>query len=287
MNKQTEQQSLYKSEAGKTAILNQYQVLLGKSTVPYEEFYLDTRYGKTYVIASGDASLPPLILLHGSGSNLTMWVGDMAHYAKSHRVFAVDIPGDPGKSEDQRHALKSPAYGEWMDDVLRELQLEKASFVGISLGAWMAVNFAVKHPRKVDKLVIMSPSGIGPQRISLLFKVVPYLLLGEKGRDKVTRLVNGNQSIPEAAMKNLKLIAQHFRFRSEPVPVFTDDELKRITASILLIAGEKDVMLHSKKTAERLSKLQPQANIQLLPDAGHVLINQSPVILPFLLGDRK
>jgi len=283
MNKQP----LYKSELGKAAILHQYDALLGKCAIPYEELDLNTRYGRTRVIASGDSSLPPLILLHGSGSNLTMWVGDMAHYAKSHRVFAIDIPGDPGKSEEMRYALKSPAYSEWMDDVLRELRLEKAAFVGISLGAWMAVNFAVKHPGKIDKLVIMSPSGIGPQRVSFLFKAMPFLLLGEKGRDKVTRLVNGNQPIPAEVMKNLKLIAQHFRFRSETVPIFTDEELKRIVSPILLIAGEQDVMLDTKKTAERLAKLLPHASIQLLPDAGHVLINQTPIILPFLLRDSK
>ncbi|NUU61861.1 alpha/beta fold hydrolase [Paenibacillus agri] len=282
-----DQQSLYKTEAGKAAVLEIYHQLLNKITVPYEELFLNTRYGKTYVIASGSVTSPPLILLHGSGSNATMWVGDISHYSKSYRVYALDIPGDPGKSEDIRHPLKSDAYAEWMNDVLRALHLEQATLIGISLGAWMAVNYAVKHPEKVDKLVLMSPSGIGPQRASFLFKAMPFLLMGEKGRDKVSRLVNGIVELPEQSMQNTKIIARHFRFRSETVPIFTDQELGHLKMPVLLIAGERDVMLHSRKTAERLSSLLPHANIQLLPEYGHVLIRQTPRILPFLSGNSK
>ncbi|MFC3745176.1 alpha/beta fold hydrolase [Paenibacillus sp. GCM10012306] len=282
-----DQQSLYKTEAGKAAVLDIYHQLLAKLTVPYEEMYLNTPHGKTHVIASGAESSPPLILLHGSGSNATMWVGDIAHYSKSYRVYAVDIPGDPGKSEDVQHPLKSPAYSEWMDDVLRALQVEKVALIGISLGAWMAVNYAVKHPEKVEKLVLMSPSGIGPQRVSFLFRAMPFLLMGEKGRDKVSRLVNGIVELPEQSMQNTKIIARHFRFRSETVPIFTDQELSRLTMPVLLIAGAKDVMLHSHKTAARLSSLLPHANIQLLPEYGHVLIKQTPRILPFLMDNSK
>ncbi|GED72185.1 Ndr family protein [Brevibacillus reuszeri] len=278
-------QTLYKSETGRNAILNHYNKLLGKCTVPYEEMVLDTSYGKTYVIASGEPSLPALILLHGSGSNSSMWIGDIARYSKHYRVFAVDIPGDPGKSEEKQYPLKSPAYSEWMDDVLHALQVDKASFMGISLGAWMATHFAVKHPEKVEKLVLLSPSGIGPQKISFLFKAMPFLLFGEKGRDKVSRLVNGNQTLPEDALLNTKIIARHFRFRSETVPIFTDSELRRLTIPILLLAGEQDVMLHSKKTVERLSSLLPHANATLLADCGHVLMNQSTRIMPFLLNE--
>ncbi|MEK8126707.1 alpha/beta hydrolase [Paenibacillus filicis] len=274
---------IFKSEDGKATVLNSYSQLLARCTVPYEEIHVKTRYGMTYIIASGDPSLPPLILLHGSGSNSSMWVGDMAKYAQHYRVFAVDIPGDPGKSEEKQYALNSPAYTEWMEDVLHSLQLQQASFVGISLGAWMIINFAVKHLAKVEKMVLISPSGIGPQKISFIFKVIPLMLLGEKGKDKVTRLVNGNQSVPEEALKHLKLISSHYKFRSGPVPVFTDSELSGLTMPILLIAGEQDVMLHSKKSADRLSRLAPHAQINLIPDQGHVLIHLTHRILPFLL----
>ncbi|WP_227793542.1 alpha/beta fold hydrolase [Paenibacillus guangzhouensis] len=273
---------MFKSKSGKDAILNDYNRILAKCTVPFEEMLLNTQYGETCVIACGEPSSPPIILLHGSGSNSSMWIGDIAAYSKHYRVYAVDIPGDPGKSEEKQYTLKGQAYSEWLDDVLRLLQLESASFIGISLGAWMAIHYAVKHPSKVNHIVLISPSGIGPQKISFLFRAMPLLLFGEKGRDKVTRLVNGNQTIPEEASKHVKKIARHFRFRSEPVPIFTDTELRELTMPILLIAGAKDVMLDAKKTVDRLTKLRPDAHITLLPDVGHIIIQQTSRIIPFL-----
>lgn len=75
--------NIYKSEEGKTAVLRQYQKLLTQCYAPYEELFIETRYGKTYVLACGGKSLPPLILLHGSGSNSSMWIRDIPEYAHS------------------------------------------------------------------------------------------------------------------------------------------------------------------------------------------------------------
>ncbi len=57
--------------------------------------------------------------------------------------------------------------------------------------------------------------------------------------------------------------------------------------SVKLIVGENDVMLDSRKSVERLSRLLPDASVNLLPDYGHVLINLTNRILPFLLNKRS
>lgn len=276
--------AVYKSEDGKAAILKKYDLLLTKWPVPYKELYVGTRYGKTYIITSGDNLLPPLILLHGSGSNSSMWFGDIAEYAKYYKVFAVDIPGDPGKSEELQYSLKSAAYSEWMNDILTLLQLQKATFIGISLGAWMVINFALKHKAKVEKVVLISPSGIGAQKISFLLKSIVFSFLGDKGVDKIIREVTGNQPISEELVNYIKLINSNFNYRTEPIPIFTDNEISDLNIPLMMIVGEKDAMLHSEKSIARLSRLLPTANINLLPDYGHVLFNLTSRILPFLLS---
>jgi pimeloyl-ACP methyl ester carboxylesterase len=278
--------TVFKSEEGKAAILKKYDSLLMQWPVPYEVLYISTRYGKTHIIACGDTSLPPLFLLHGTSSNAAMWIGDVAQYSKYCRVYAIDMPGEPGKSEEKQYPLKGSAYHEWMEDVFSTLQIKKASLVGISLGAWAAVNFSVRFPEKVERLVLLCPSGIGPQKASFMLKAIPLMLLGEAGLDKITRLVNGNQPIPEEAVEYSKLIARSFNLRTESVPIFSDDELKSLTMPVLLYAGKKDVLLDSKKTVERLTKLLPNAYTNLLPDAGHVLINLKDDIIPFLISDK-
>lgn len=148
----------------------------------------------------------------------------------------------------------------------------------------MAINFATKHSEKVDKIVLISPSGIGSQKISFMFKAIPFMLLGDKGIDKVARMVIGNQPVPEEVVKYIKLINSNFNMRTEPIPIFTDNELRQLIMPVMMIAGERDVMIHSKKSVEILSRLLPVANIKLIPNYGHVLLNLTDSILPFLLS---
>lgn len=117
--------SVFRSPEGKAAVLKVYDMILEQWPVPYEKFILPTCCGDAFVVASGDKSLPPLFLLHGSSSNSAMWIGDVAEYSKDYRVYAVDLPGEPGHSTDQRPNLTSSAFSDWMTDVLAGLSVKK------------------------------------------------------------------------------------------------------------------------------------------------------------------
>ena len=276
------QKPVFKSKEGKEAILAVYDTVLKNWPVPYKEINLETRYGNTYMIECGDESLPPLILLHGSSSNSSMWIGDVATYSRKFRVFAVDMPGEPGKSQDTRYDLTTAAYAEWLEDVHTGLGIKKASIAGISLGGWTALKFAVTFPQRVEKLVLLCPSGVGPQNAAFLFYVIPMMLLGKWGKSKVAKKIYGSDDIPEEALKYSNIIGNNFSPYVGLIPIFSDEELKRLTMPVLLIAGEKDFLLQSQKTVERLSGLLPKADVRLLPGIGHVLINQQDQILDFL-----
>jgi len=69
-------QSIYTSLAGEQAVMALYDSLLTRWPVPYATLNVPTRHGSTFVIASGAESAPPLVLLHGAGTNSTMWAGE-------------------------------------------------------------------------------------------------------------------------------------------------------------------------------------------------------------------
>jgi pimeloyl-ACP methyl ester carboxylesterase len=265
--------SVFKTEAGRNAVIKLYDEFLQKLALLYEKFYVNTRYGKTFIIASGEKSNPPLILLHGSGMNSVMWLRDIKEYSKTYRVYAIDMLGEPGKSDENRPSLSGPCYTEWLKEVFENLSVERANIIGISLGAWLAIKFSVYYPQMVTKLVLLCPSGVGPQKKSFIFKALIHGILGEKGIDKLYYKVNGNQPIPEEMLKYQKLIGKYFNYRRESIPIFSDDELKLLTMPTVLFVGAKDIMLHSDKTAKRLGNLLPHAEINLLPEAGHSNVN--------------
>ncbi|GFZ32585.1 Ndr family protein [Clostridium zeae] len=272
----------FKSAIMKKSVIEQYDKILKASHLTYEELYIDTTYGNTFIIASGKNDSPPLILLHGAGMNSAMWVGGIGEYSKNYRVYAIDIPGDPGKSDERQFSLKSSAYADWLNEVLNALYISTTSIIGISLGAWLSVKFSISYPNRVDKLILISPSGIGPQKTSFIFKALIYSLQGERGIEKLYTKVSGNKPIPPIMLQYQKAIRKSFNFRYEPIPIFSDEELRKLKMPIALFVGDKDIMLHSIKTADRLKKLIPSAKINILKDTGHAIINIKSDIMNFL-----
>jgi pimeloyl-ACP methyl ester carboxylesterase len=274
--------SIYKSPAGESAVMAQYEALLARWPVPCTTQEVPSRYGDTFVIASGDASAPTLVLLHGAGSNSAMWAGDVAAYSRRYRVYAVDLLGEPGKSAPVRPDWHGPAYVEWLGDVLDALQVDRAGLIGLSQGGWTALKFATAQPERVDKLVLLTPGGITPDRTSFVLRAIPLSFLGGWGRARINRMVFGRQPIPEEVNKVTTLIMTHFKSRVGVLPIFSDAELQRLTMPTLLLMGEEDALRDARQIAERMGKLLPQLTAVIIPQAGHALYNTTGHILPFL-----
>jgi pimeloyl-ACP methyl ester carboxylesterase len=273
----------FKTPAGENAVNKAYDAFLDNMRIPHEEVNIDTRFGKAFVIAAGKKDAPVLVLLHGSGINSVMWIEDMEKYSEHYRVYAIDLQGEPGKSDGKQLPFESPDFDNWLHDVFMGLFIEKASIVGISLGAWLALKFAIAHPQMVDKLVLLCPAGVGTPKLSFAYVSLFYmLLLGEKGVERLYRKVNGGKPIPQEMMDYQKLIGKNFNFRREQVPFFSDAELTQLTMPSALFVGIKDVMFHSLKTAQRYRSLVPNAKVTVLQEAGHTLVGLVDDILSFL-----
>lgn len=272
----------YKSQEGKAAILGYYNMLLEHLAVPYEKLNISTRFGSTFILAAGDPSKPPLMLLHGSGSNSAMWIGDINQLSAHYRIYAPDMPGEPGQSDENQLPFDADDYADWVLDVLSALSVERTALGGVSLGAWLSAKFAIRHPEKVSKLISLCPAGIGSQNDAFIDIAMSLLSKGEEGVEELFRKINGDQPVPEIVMNYQKMIGAFFNFRQESMPIFSDDELKRLTMPCILFVGDKDIMLKSEETAERFARLIPHGRIVKFPDRGHALFGLADQMLGFL-----
>jgi pimeloyl-ACP methyl ester carboxylesterase len=275
-------ESIYKSPAGKSQIMALYDAVLARWPVPYETFNLPTRHGETFIIASGEVSAPPLVLLHGSASNAVSWVGDVPEYSQHFRVYAVDLPGEPGKSAENRPTWDGPGFAEWLEDVLDSLKIQKTALLGISQGGWTALRFATTQPERVDRLVLLAPGGIMPARSSFILKAILLSMLGRWGAERINRIVFGKQTIHPEAVKFMDAILTHFKARIGKEYLFSDDELKYLNMPTLLIGGMEDALIPMESVIPRMQKLVPQLKAVLIPDMGHALINMAERVIPFL-----
>lgn len=173
-------------------------------------------------------------------------------------------------------------HSQWLLDIFKSLDIKKTSIIGISLGGWIATRFAIDYPHMVEKLVLISPSGIGEQKKSFIFRYILYMLSGEKGIDKLYYKVNGDKAMPDTILRYQRLIVKNFNYRNETIPVFKDKELKKLKMPISIFVGEKDIMLKSLETKERAERLLTNVNVNYMVDAGHSISNIYKDIIKFL-----
>ncbi len=128
--------SIYKTPVGEQAIMAFYDNTLARWPVPYESRTIPTRHGDTHLIVSGDESAPPVILLHGASANALVWNGDVLDYSQHYRVYALDIPGEPGRSASHYLDWHDATFVEWLTDMLDGLAIPRATLVGASEGHW-------------------------------------------------------------------------------------------------------------------------------------------------------
>ncbi len=280
--------SVYKSAEGERAVRERYLEILKHWPVPNRQLRVPTREGETFVIACGPDNAPPLSLLHGSMANSAMWMGDVKAWAEHFRVYAIDMIGVAGLSAPSRPPLASDAHALWLDDAMQALSLPRASIVGVSLGGWLALDYATRRPERVESVVVLCPPGVGRQKIGIVFKTIPLRMLGRWGRKKAAELVLGRAPAnPSPAVQYflsfIALIHKHFRARMVKLPIFSDRALQRLTMPMLAIVGGKDVLIDSAETKTRLERNVPHVQIHYLPETGHLIPAQTSEILEFLL----
>lgn len=275
--------AVYKSAAGRTLVEDTYKRIL-ESAAPalFRQHFVATDNGKTHVLQFGDSAKPPLLLLHGSMSNSAAWLVAIPLFVDDFSVFCVDIPGEPGLSEPSRMRLDSPSPALWLKAVLDGLAITQCAFLGMSLGSWYALNFAVNEPARVTALALITTGGIAPQRKDFLWKALFCMLFGQRGQKMLNKLIYHKTAIPPQALAFQALVSANFKPVTQPIPLFTDEQVRRLHMPIQYWGGDHDALLDTAKTAERLRKLTPQAEIHVLQDTGHVIIDQFSAIHAFL-----
>jgi len=283
--------AIFRTEAGAAKVRALYERVLDGWPVPNTRLRLPTRQGETFVVACGPVDGPPLVLLHGAQSNAAAWMFDAAIWASRFRVFAIDMIGDAGFSAPSRPPLDSDAHALWLDDVLAGLGVSRAAFVGMSLGGWLALDYATRRPGRAERLALICPAGIGRQK-NFLLRAAPLLLLGPWGARKVREMVFGPAPIqlPDAVrplMALMGLIVREVRPRVVRIPVITDADLAGLTAPILVVVGGRDVLIDSAQTRDRLGRFAPHAEVRFIPEARHFIPGQTQPVMDFLDNSLK
>ena len=243
--------SIYKSPKGEKEMMNFYDKLLSQLEIEYEEIMVDTRFGFTHVLVVGDKDLPPLVTIHGGNGINPLNLGLFLPLTKHFRIYAPDVIGFPGKSEQNRLSPKDNSYGEWVIDVLDELKLKSVPFVTSSYSAGILLQVAAIAPERISQAVLHVPSGIahGPILPMITKLMIPWILyMISPNRKRLIKafapmVTEDNKDFLDFSDIMLRTYIMEMRGPRE----ISKDELKDFKAPTLVIAAKDDIFFPADK----------------------------------------
>jgi pimeloyl-ACP methyl ester carboxylesterase len=175
--------------------------------------------------------------------------------------------------------------------VLDQLKLERVSIIGHSQGGWHALNLAVTAQERVERLVLLSPSGsLGQIRWQFLFHMLPVFV-----RPTKKNFYRSMQFLTTMPLGEDNALADQFMIGAQAfnpkelslgvVSVFKDDALRGLKAPTLLLIGEHDGTCKPRRELERARRLIPGLESDLVPGGGHLFpVDQADVVNARLLA---
>ena len=243
---------------------------------------IDTPSGQTFVRVSGSPADPPLVLLPGSRDTSLQWVPNIAALSAHYQTYALDSIYDVGLSTARRTLKKPEDLVIWLEEVLTELVPEGGlRLVGISYGGWLASQYTLRFPGRVQKLALISPAAtVLPVSFPFLFRAMLLLL---PGRVAVKRFLfwlladtvqsgETGRAIVDQAIEDWIVARRCFG----PLPliaatVIQDQALQALQTPTLFLTGEHEKVYSAQKAVRRLNRVAPQIKTEIIPQAGHDL----------------
>jgi 3-oxoadipate enol-lactonase len=227
-----------------------------------------------------------VVLLQGLGLSSRFWFEQPELLAndpeRPRRVLVLDNRG-AGKSDRPR-----PPYrmGQMADDVVAAMDaadMRRATIVGISMGGMIAQHVALRHPSRVDGLVLLAttpglPHGRLPGLRALAMLVSLPLLMPRGGRALLAKILLTREQQPNArelmsewpaALKEDRMPPLAFLGQLSAVALHsTGFRLRKLAVPVVVVGAEHDVLLPAFNS-RKLAKLIPHAELEMIADAAH------------------
>jgi len=229
---------------------------LGMTTIPLDKLKEKYADNESKIIQIDDMNIhykdeghgPVLILLHGVCASLHTWDGWTERLKDHYRIIRLDLPGFglTGPAPDPS-VYKIEGAVNLFEKIVTEMKLEKFSIAGNSLGGYIAWNYTLKYPEKVEKLILIDSAGF-PQSMPGLLSFASNPIIRPFARHIMPRfLVNMcvKQVFGDKSKLTDKIKDRYFELmmregnKGGAVDVFT--EMRRQCSNKNLSAGIKDL----------------------------------------------
>ncbi len=237
----------------------------------------------------GDPGKPPLVLLHGFGDSFTTWEGWVHELRGKFHIISPDFPGHGLTRAPEGFQLAGDGLPDFVDAFAAKLALPTFAVAGNSMGGGVAWQLAVRHPDRIDALILVDAAGFPnekpPAEMPLAFKLLQYPI----GR-AVLRNIDNRPLIDEGLKTDVYdkslitpaivdrwaefqrapghrtiLIGVNFQAQTQA----TADLLGTIRVPTLVLHGESDPLIEPA-SARKFAAAIPGAKLITYPHVGHL-----------------
>lgn len=283
--------SIYRSEKGKKEILDLYDAQLSRIACPYTDIYVDTSFGKTHLIETGDRQKDPLLVFHGGNATTAYNLLACDFLFRDFHIYAVDTIGHPGKSAETSLPASGYDYGIWAGEVIDALGFDRIRLFGGSFGGGIIAKTMCAVPDKVEKAVLYIPAGIrnapAIRSADMMFPMIMYWITK---KDKWLRqcflpMAITMDNVTDDIYQTAKLSIDYVKIKTAMPSDVDEDRMQKCLAPALVMAAEKDCLFPGQGVIERAEKIIPNCRTYLLRDRGHMHFlteEEKRMILEFL-----
>lgn len=211
--------------------------------------------------------LPPILLLHGLAGSGEVWerflplLHDRLRGSAAPRAVLVpDLPGC-GRSHGPRCTLSMDDTADWCARFLDALGVERVDLGAHSMGCQVALRFAVRHPQRVGKMLLVGPTTGG--RSVPLWRYLAGMAVGSSREPLVYRLLAARMFLRMGVRRYVETVREMMR----------DDVIggaDEIAASCLVVRGDRDAII-PESAAQSLAAALPGATYRPVGKAAHVV----------------
>ena len=278
--------SIYRSIEARDRLMEIYEDLLARWPVTYEELDLETSYGAVHVIASGTADGEPVLLLHASGATATSW-GWNVEALDGYRAYAIDHIGEVNKSR-LASTDRFPQTVEEITDLYAEiadlLGVERSVVIAGSNGGWIAMNYTIRYPGRVSKLILTGPMGLTSPKASMGIRLLAAQFINLRFiQEGTVRWVLGTSPtvIEPFGEWFTTMMSGSFPHVVPPKGIAQED-LAKIEVPVLLFLGTTDNLVGNHEKAAEAASVMKDIQIEILDVAHFVNVEGAEVVNPVI-----
>ncbi|MDD5338491.1 MAG: alpha/beta fold hydrolase [Dehalococcoidales bacterium] len=240
------------------------------NTIESKTIKIDGRNVHYYTAGEGE----PLVVIHGGAGDARSWWGNIEDLSQKYHVYAPDLPGY-GTSQPLDGNYYIPELSDFVNKFTKFLHLKQFNLIGHSMGGGIALNFALKFPSKIKKLILVSSLGLGKEiALWLRFVSIPTVVkaLGWLVGSVIQFLgwMLGQSNPFELVMPITPVfvrIGSSIANKHEQSFIL-EKYLPKIKTPTMLIWGGRDPVV-PVKTAYRAVKELPNARLMVFKRSGH------------------